>query len=223
MVKKRIGALIPVWNQEKFISQHIRMLRGVDKIVVLLEQEPLGAYQREHNYGLEKDETEEIVKSLPNVEWHIGNYRGEFSCGLFNEGLEYVKDCDMVIKLDPDCFFTDSDWDRLINHIHENNHDCYKINCQTNSINYYITNRFDFGVRDGMEPAEVYIFNPKKPLTGITAYDAENPCLIDESWGDFTMHHFKGWKKSAIESILNVVLKDYKRYTAPQEIIDKLK
>src|SRR4051812_24263612 len=143
---RKIGSITPLWNQELFIKPHFNMLKSLDRNLVMLHDRPLPSYKNEHGYSTKKDLSEQILKSqFPNVEIVKAMYPVEldFACGLYNEGLRLMQDCDIVLRLDSDMLFTQKDWDAFIQYIRETDFDCYRMDFEKDSINYYQTGRYD--------------------------------------------------------------------------------
>lgn len=191
---RKVGAIVPLWNQEIFIRPHFRMLLSLDKIVVMLQNGPLADYHDQHGYKVEEDNSEKILREeFPSVEIHRSTQHvGQFGSELFNEILPLVQDCEIVFKLDPDMLLNKKDWKRLVDFIRSGSHDCYRLNYQDCTTNYYMTGDFDHGLRDARE-GDIIAFDPRKRLTGILDYDSSNSYMI--SWEDFMVHHFRGWNK----------------------------
>lgn len=214
----KIGALVTVYNHELFIEAYLNMIsKYVDKIVILFQKESNPQYVKEHFVDTKKDNTESICRNYINKFNNIEFYETSLTCMNFedlnNEGARYMKDCDIVLRIDPDCFFTDSDFIKLIDFIKNNNYDQYRLDFSKNSINYYVIGRFDRGTMDAIECREIIAFNPN---VGYSYIDTGRSYIIN--WDGFMMHHFRGWKKSATLHMYN---DDRNWITAPQEIINK--
>jgi len=207
---RKIGSLTPIWNQEMWIVPHFDMLEPLDKKVVLLQKQPLPNYHKEHGYSLKKDLSEHLLKvHFPDVEIYPSRFPEglEFQADLYNDGLEYVEDMDIVFRLDPDMFFTDEVWKTLLEYIKTSNHDCYHMLFDRDSINYYMTGDFEHGLKDARE-LDVLAWNPQRALTKREWQDANNPGVTLHSdltcpWDThhfiqfpgFLCHHFRGWNK----------------------------
>jgi hypothetical protein len=195
---RKIGALYPLWNQELFIKPHLEMLKGIDRIVVLMQGGPLPNYHLEHGYSNKPDLTREIITTnFPNVEIYESNYpwmSQDFSADLYNEGLRIMQDCDIVLRLDPDMFFLKEDWAEFVDFIRNTNFDCYRIDFRKNSVNYYMTGVFDRGLKDAQEIDPLGV-SPRHMFTGILDYPLENTVVYKERNRKFAFHHFRGWNK----------------------------
>jgi len=198
-MNRRIGALTPVWNQELFIKPHYDMLTeaGLDRYVVLMQKGPLPNYQKEHGYGIYPDLSRQIIEEyFPQVEIYEGNYPTtiEFSGGLYNEGLEMMEDCDIVLRLDPDMFWTKKDFTAFIDYIRKTDFDCYRMDFRKNSINYYMTGDFNHGLKDAQEVDPLGV-NPHFKFTGVLDYKVPIPKQKVIDIPDWMCHHFRGWQK----------------------------
>lgn len=195
---RKIGAIVPIWNQQLFIKPHFTMLSKLDKIVVLMQKRPLPNYHKEHGYSTKSDYSEYLIrKFFPQVEIHESTYPEgkEFGADLYNEGLKYVQDCDIVFRLDPDMFFEDEVWDNFIWFVRNSSFDCYRFNFAKYSVNYYKTWEYSFGLKDAKE-FDPLAFNPKYPLAtphGSFEYPHGNEVVI--KYPDIQMTHFRGWNK----------------------------
>lgn len=192
----KIGSCTPLWNQELFLKPHFEMLsKGVDRSIVLMQKGPLPSYKREHGYSSTPDLSKIIIEDyFPEVEVYDSTYNNllDFGSELYNEGLALMDDCDIVLRLDPDMFFTDDDFQKFIEFIHKKKADCFQMDFRRDSINYYMTGDFDHGLKDAQEDDALAI-NPKIFFKGILDYPSENKKVIDiPNW---TCHHFRGWNK----------------------------
>lgn len=195
---RKIGSITPIWNQELWIKPHFDMLSKLDKNVVLLHERPLPSYHKEHGYAVKPDLSEKILREqFPNVEIYKSEYPEgkEFGPDIYNEGLKYLQDCDIVFRLDPDMFFEDEIWDQLIKHVRETEYNCYHMDFANDSVNYYMTGDFDHGLKNAQE-LDPLAFSPK-----ITLNDVEGAIICDVvkhsliKLDGFFCHHFRGWNK----------------------------
>ena len=197
-MSRKIGSITPIWNQELFLKPHFEMLSKLDKNVVLLHERPLPDYHKEHGYSTKPDLSEKILrKYFPNVEIYKSEYPEgkEFGADIYNEGLKYVQDCDIVFRLDPDMFFEDQVWDDLLSYIQNTNYDYYQMDFAQDSIDYYETGKYSFGVKDAKE-MDPLAFSPKYELTnphGTFEWAWGNETII--KFPGFFCHHFRGWNK----------------------------
>lgn len=194
--RRKIGAIIPLWNQELFIKPHLDMLtRGVDRILVLSQGGPLPNYHKEHGYSVKKDRSEDIIRHyFPQVEIVESAFPWQtmdFSAPLYNEGLVQMKDCDIVFRLDPDMFWIDEDWDKLISFVRSTDFDCYRMKFATDSVNYYMTGDYDHGLKDARE-YDPLLVSPKNLFQEILDYPDDNMCILDLG---IMCHHFRCWNK----------------------------
>lgn len=196
---RKVGALTPIWNQELFIKPHYDMLKkaGLDRYVVLMQPGPLPQYYKEHGYAKKSDLSKTILEDyFPEIEVYDSNFPSteEFSCGLYNEGLEMMQDCDIVLRLDPDMFWTEKDFKAFIDYIRSTEYNCYRMDFRKQSINYYMTGDFSHGLKDAQEIDPLAV-NPKHFFTGILDYEvpiAEQRVMDIPGW---MCHHFRGWQK----------------------------
>jgi hypothetical protein len=236
-VSRKIGSITPIWNQGLWIKPHFEMLSSLDKNVVLMHKRPLPNYHKEHGYSIEPDNSEELLrKEFPKVEIYEAIYPEgqEFGPDIYNEGLKYLQDCDIVFRLDPDMFFEDQAWKDLLDYIRNTTYDCYKMDFANDSMNYYMTGDFDHGLKDAKE-MDPLAFNPKNRLIwGEHGFDCntENSTII--KFPGFFCHHFRGWNKPKSTPNPEWKNSDYARialqlygdngawYTCPQSIRDKI-
>jgi hypothetical protein len=192
---RKIGTLTPIWNQELFIKPHFDLLSQLDRNVVLMQSGPLPQYYQEHGYSRKPDMSEALLEMyFPKVEIYPGAYptNMDFASGLYNEGLAMMEDCDIVLRLDPDMLWTDTDWKAFINLLYSTDFDCYKMDFANDSINYYMTGDFNHGLKDAQEFDSLAV-DPKKQFTGVLDYPSVNPTII--KLPDWMCHHFRGWQK----------------------------
>lgn len=207
-MRRKIGSITPIWNQEIWIKPHFEMLSKLDKNVVLLHDKPFPNYHKEHGYGVKPDRSEKILREMfPNVEIYKSEYPEgkEFGADVYNECLPYVQDMDIVFRLDPDMFFEENVWNDFLQYIQDTDFDCYRMNFSKDSTNYYMTGDYDHGLRDAQE-FDPLAFNPKYKLDtpqivekdgSIRSfqfqYEHGNDVVIDIP--NFHCHHFRGWNK----------------------------
>lgn len=196
-MKRRIGTLTPIWNQELFIKPHFDMLMraDLDRHVVLMQAGPLPQYYKEHGYGKKPDLSRYVLEEyFPRVEIYEGNYPTtiDFAAGLYNEGLLMTQDMDIVLRLDPDMFWTEDDFNAFIDYIDNSTYDAYQMDFRRDSINYYMTGDFTHGLKDAQEDDALAV-NPRIMFTGVLDYPSNNKKVIDiPGW---MCHHFRGWQK----------------------------
>lgn len=194
MKRRKIGSITPIWNQEMFLKPHFDALADLDKNVVFMQQGPLPNYDQ-HGIGDEPDFSEKILRKLyPNVEIYQSkyDYKKDFQSGLYNECLPKVQDCDIVFRLDPDMFFLDKDWKALLDFINSTDFDCYRMDFENDSVNYYMSWDYEHGVKDAKEFDPLAV-NPKNDFENILDYSMDNHTLIKlDGW---MCHHMRGWNK----------------------------
>lgn len=184
--RKRIASITSYWNEKKFLIPHFKMISSLDKNIILKATIPWKGYAKEFNYPTISEPIDSFKRYFPKVE--IYETEHEFGAELYNQGLEILKDYDIVFRLDTDMFFTKRDWKKLIDFIQGSDYECYKLNFKKHSINYYYD--FDHGVMDALEVDPLAV-SPKKRYSGLLDYDSKG---ITIDWEDFILHHFKGWK-----------------------------
>lgn len=102
-----LAALCVAYREERFIPKYIQALTDrVDKIVVLNSTKPWFGEE------LEKDKTAAIARFL-NAD--VIEYYWENEHEQRNAGLDYLSEYDWVLVLDPDEYFDDANWNKLIN------------------------------------------------------------------------------------------------------------
>jgi hypothetical protein len=192
--RRKIGSITLIWNQEMFLGPHFDMLKDLDKNVVFMQPGPLPNYNK-HGIGDTPDLSEEIIrKKYPYVEVYKSSYnpRLDFACGIYNECLSKVMDCDVVFRLDPDMFFLEKDWKALLDLIDSTDFDCYRMDFHNNSINYYMSWDYDHGLKDARE-FDPLATNPKHKFQNVLDYPNDNYTIIDiPGW---MCHHMRGWNK----------------------------
>jgi hypothetical protein len=213
-----------------FLKPHFEMLSKLDRNVVILQNHALGNYLQ-HGIGGEPDRSQKILKEyFPNVEvYRTKRDITEFSAELYNEGLEMMQDCDLVLRLDPDMFFLEKDFDDLLNVLQNVDSNCFRMDFRKDSINYYMTWDYEHGLKDSKE-MDPLVVNPKYFFTSILDYP--DPNQVNISLPDWVCHHLRGWNKplsvpnnwiqtensrKALEST-----DDKKWHTVPDEIREKL-
>lgn len=193
-MKRRIGSVTPLWNQELYLKPHFEMLKSLDRNLVLLQKEPLPSYHNEHGYSRKPDASEYILrKYFPNVEIVPSYYppQMDFGAGLYNEGLAQMQDCDIVLRLDPDMLWNKKDWDAFVNLLRTGDASCYRMDFHNDSINYYETGQYDYGLKDAQE-FDALAVDPKQFFTGILDYPVVGEIIKLPDW---MCHHFRGWNK----------------------------
>lgn len=216
---KSLAALLVVYNAQNFIYSQLKMLEGVDKILVVLQKRSFPEYD---NYANKKlDKTREIItRYFPQVE--IVEYDFEPSTDdanympdAINFGLQRINTFDMVYLGWADAFYTKQDFKTLTDILRNGTDNAYCLDLSKDSIDYYGEWDFTHGLRDQKEMETlavkpVYEFQhyfhlpiEKKLLTGIT------------------LHHFRNWKPwRGIPGAQRVTYGPYE--SAPQEIQDLL-
>lgn len=232
---KKIGSITPLWNQEMFIKPHFEMLmRGVDRLIVLMQSGPLPSYKNEHGYSSKPDHSRFILEEyFPQIEVYDSEYpiQMDFRAELYNEGLSMMDDCNIVFRLDPDMLFTDSDFDKFISFIQENDAEAYQMDFRSDSINYYMTGDFDHGLMDAQEDDALAV-SPIHRFSGILDYPGNKRVIDIDGW---LCHHFRGWNKPKSTPPTwadKIVQREYVQeywdkenkdwYKAPKEIKDKM-
>ena len=194
MKRRRIGTITPIWNQEMFIGPHFDMLTQLDRNVVFMQSGPLPNYDR-HGIGDKPDFSEEILrKKYPKVEIFKAKYDPlkDFGCELYNECLKEIHDCDIVFRLDPDMYFLEEDWKKLLDYINSSDFDCYRMDFHNDSINYYMSWDYEHGLKDAQEFDPLAV-NPKIEFQNVLDYPDDNYTIIRiPGW---TCYHLRGWNK----------------------------
>ena len=192
---RKIGTITPIWNQELFIKPHFEMLSQLDRNIVLMQPGPLPQYANEHGYSRRPDLSRSILEMyFPKVEIYDGNFPTtiDFAAELYNEGLSYMDDCDIVLRLDPDMLWTKKDWNAFVDLLRTTDFDCYRMDFAKDSINYYMTGDFDHGLKDAQEMDPLAV-DPRNQFTGVLDYTGNKETVIKiPGW---TCHHFRGWQK----------------------------
>lgn len=191
---KKIGSITPMWNQEMFIGPHFEMLSALDKNVVVLHDKPLKDYKHDHYIDDKPDRSEKILRTkFPQVEIYNSTYSGIFQAEVYNQCLQFVQDCDIVLRLDPDMIFELDMFNNFISAINETDFDAYRIDFSKCSINYYMTGDYKHGLMDSLE-SDILAFNPHYEFTGVIDYPSQNQAILHDP-EQFFFHHFRGWNK----------------------------
>lgn len=200
---KKIGAIILNWNGEKFIVPHLRMLTqgGVDEFVMIQGTAPWSDYEKEYHLSSKPDNSEALVKDLfPQVKI-IPAVENKFSSVLYNQGLEALQDCDLVLRLDYDMFLTKEDWKTFMDILHDDNfqYENVRLDFSRNTINYY--GDFYHGVRNAKEFDPIAV-SPATKFSGLLDYPDDDMTILSEVNGHFfTIHHFRGWKGFGVDPL----------------------
>lgn len=203
MGRRKIASFTPMWNQELWIKPHFDMLSKLDFNLVAMHKEPLPSYRREHGYSIKADGSEELLKKyFPKVKIVESDYPPsmDFRAELYNEGLEQLQDYDIVFRLDPDMFWTEENWKKMLEYIDSTDFDAYRMDFHPDSINYYMTGDFNHGLKDAWEH-DILAVNPKKlfqveeheTYREVLGWPFENDTYFN--WEGFMCHHFRGWNK----------------------------
>lgn len=228
---KKIGSFTPIWNQEIFLKPHFEMLSKLDRNVVILQNHALGNYAQ-HGIGTEPDRSKKILKTyFPNVEiYRTTRNVTEFGAELYNEGLAMMQDCDLVLRLDPDMYFTEKDFNSLLEVLQTTDFNCYRMDFKKDSINYYMTWDYEHGLKDAYE-MDPLVVNPKYFFTGVLDYP--DKAQVNINIPDWVCHHLRGWNKpnsvhsnwASLESTRKA-FSEYsnngKWYVVPDEIKNKM-
>jgi len=218
---------------ELYVPYFKNLTSAVDKNIILLGDKVWDGYEECFKKPLEPEPAIGLIKKeFPAVEIYETGFKNE--AALYNQGLEVLKDYDIVLIWAADVFLTRKDWKTLIDFIQTTNYECYKLNHPKCVISYYYD--FDHGAKSNLEH-DVIAVNPQKRFTGILDYDGNT---YEIEWNDFIMHHFRGWKgfqatkdwldgkiPSPSRVYSNQILERYgdngEWYKCPQEIRDLFK
>jgi GT2 family glycosyltransferase len=134
----KMASITVVYNDERFIRPHFKMISCLDEKIVLYSKKPFKDYFANGLVKPEPDNSIEILrKEFPYV--HLIEHNFDFFCGdLFNLGMEKARElgCDVIIKLDPDMLMEKESWNSLINQISEEDWDTLLLDYQNNTIAY---------------------------------------------------------------------------------------
>ena len=197
MLKKKIPGITALCkfatkgkrNKQLLIPFFKSLTSTIDRNIVLLgEIWPSNNYAK--RFFKDPPEPEPLIKVIrkkfPQVEFYeVGN---EECAELINQGLEILKEYDIVFIRGTDEFYTKKDWERLIDFIQKTDYDCYRINDSRRSINYYYD--CDHGLKDSKDTDPIAV-SPKKRFHGLVDYTGRT-YIID--WDGFLLHHFKGFR-----------------------------
>ena len=193
---RTLSAVVPVWNEERFIIPHIKMLeKQVDEIIVVLGDRPLAPYKREHAYSDIPDRSEELIRStfqsIPIFNYTTIDEDGSMMfSNIWNFGRTKVG-TDMALKLDCDMFFTQKDLATFIQFIRESKYKNIAIAWELDSINYYLD--LDHGLKDQVE-TDTLVFDPAYELKNSLDYPHEK-FIADLG---ITLHHCRGFNKPLV-------------------------
>lgn len=190
---RKIGTVTPIWNQELFLKPHFDLITQLDRNIVLLQSGPMPNYER-HGIGDKPDRSERILREFfPQVEIYDATYPPgrDFGSGLYNEGLERMQDCDIVLRLDVDMIWSPKDFQKMVDYIRDTEYDCYQMNFSADSVNYYMTGDYEHGLKDAQE-FDPLGADPRHLYQGLLDYPSNNRVTMDLG---ITCHHFRGWNK----------------------------
>lgn len=193
-MKRKIGSITCNWNGENLIIPHLKMLRsgGIDKSIVLQGTAPWDDYKKEHGISSKPDRSEQLIREkFPEIKIYSA-CQNKYDAKLYNQGFDILSDCDIVLRLDSDMFFTKKDWEIFLIFINSTEFDSYRMNFKRDSINYYMSWDYDHGLRDALEFDPLAV-NPKHKLQNLVDYPMEN-CIIMK-FSDWACHHLRGWNK----------------------------
>lgn len=193
---RSLGAIIPVWNEERFIRSHIKMLEPfVDEIIIILGNRPLNPYKKEHNYSDIPDRSREIVQNefsqhaLYDYETNDENPAMMFA-NIWNFGRTKIN-TDIVFKLDCDMFFTREDLKKFTDFARQSYEKQIALDWSRDSINYYMD--LDHGLKDQVE-TDPLIFDPKFEMGALLSYQHKK-YIADLG---ITLHHLRGFNKPLV-------------------------
>lgn len=224
---KKIGAIIPVFSNKDYIRPFIRQVAPfVDKVIFLSHKLAWPDYVVEHGCPPVTDGTYDIIreemKKYSNIEMHDIDESVEPSFqrtpGLWNAGLKFVQDCDLVMKLDADYFFTAEDWNRIMQFLRTSEYDTYFLSFLPDTVtNYYVTGSFEYGVDDS-DGFQILAFDPHQALSHENVHPGKRQCHLEAELPGIHLHHLRGWKPKYTKQLVESIWKTFKR--APQSVID---
>lgn len=202
-MNEKIGAIVLNWNMERFLRPHLDMLlEQIPSQDILFAQQdgPWEPYAREHGYSRIPDNSEQIVlDEYPGIKVvHVSSDSSDPAYMIahsMNQALEYMRDYDIVFRLDPDMFFTPGDWKKFVDYIRETSYSCYCLDWSTNSVDYY--RDFDHGVIDQVE-TDPLAANPEYNYGRLLGYPGRKH-ILDEG---IILHHLRNWKDSVDEDFI---------------------
>lgn len=201
----RLASVTVVWNDEKFIRPHFKMISPLDENIVLVGNKPFDDYFAN---GLVDSHPDRSISILENEFPHVKIFKHDFRffCGdLFNLGLEIAKElgCDAIMKLDPDMLLENKDWDNLMNQIKQDNWDTLLLDYKNSTIAYkkdlyhgHLANIFPVG----LDP-HVVRTNQNFIQDGVKIKATGRQKVLK----DIMVHHFTGWKPNVDETELKRV------------------
>jgi hypothetical protein len=223
----KIASVTVIWNDEKFIRPHFKMISRFDFNVVLLGKRPFIDYRANGLVEDRPDGGEAILRAeFPHV--HIISHDSDYFCGdLFNIGMEKARElgADAIVKLDPDMMISDRDWDSFVSQIRDNDDwDVLLLDYANNTIAY--KKDFDHGVPArifpiGMDPHVVRI-DQKFIQDGVRIAATGRQRVLK----DIMVHHFTGFRPCVDDVELKRVegLPGFEGWTrCPEEITNKFK
>jgi hypothetical protein len=202
MASRTVASMLLNWNCERFIVQHIEMLKPhTDKIIMIQATRPWRNYKDEHGLSEVPDISEQIVKNLyPEIEiYHFDPQDDDltmFHSNSCNFGLSKLEDFDLVTKFDIDYFFTKEDLKTIFNYVRNSNWNNYALDWSYQSVDYYYD--LEHGVFDQVEK-DPLIVNPKYKFGPLLFYPFKAK-MIEE---DVMIHHLRNWKPSVTEDFIN--------------------
>lgn len=221
---RKIGAIIPVFSNMDTIGQFLKQISNLDKVIFLYQGKPWPDYVKQHGCVSSSDGTYEFIIKYagihPNIEIYTVNVPVEADWHrvdkLWNAGIPYVLDCDIVLKLDVDYFFSPDDWELLISYIRSTSNDCYYFDFRFPYVtNYYVTGSLEYGVNDS-DGFQIIAFDPKSRLSYENIYPAKTPIEICKELPNIRLHHLRGWKPKYTQKFIESNFNNF--CSAPQEI-----
>jgi len=187
---RKVGTVTCNWNGGKFLVPHLQMLRaaGADRSIVLQGTAPWPNSIAEYpEIGAVHDGSSERARAA-GFEIHTARVN-DFTCDLYNHGLEILSDCDVVFRLDVDMFMLPEQCKLLLDFARNTTYDCYRLDYAKCTISH--CRDFDHGVRSGREMDPIAVVSRERYM-GILDFYSDKTYLI--SWDGFDIHHYRAWK-----------------------------
>lgn len=224
MVERRIGAVIPVYNRERYIGPFLEMMDdfGVT-CAVTLGDAPWTASGGDE--VLEKDKTEKILDKYFS---HMRILKGSYSHhkDSFNKGIEQLQDCDMIFVNDCDMFITLEDWNKGLEFIDKvwEEADVFAINFENMIKEYYFNHNYGCMAKPG-GPMPIMAIKPDMRMRNMTSTEGGLEVVWDKDGPLYHhMRHCKptgSGKKYCVEP--TPTIRNMDDFTpAPKEIINRI-
>lgn len=215
-----IAAIVPVYNRELYIGAYLEQLikHNVEPYVVFSDMPWASGGNQE---VLEHDKTEKVLSLFKDINVIRGTFNSHKDS--FAAAFSYIDKYSSVIINDCDQFFTDEDFEKMLQFI-QGEHNIYRIDFESMMIEYYWDYNYGLPAIPGGHPPMI-AFQPYKGVRPLNMTDYSG-FGFETTWRDpiVKCHHFRWAKPKASGSHKCQIPSNPHAYTkAPQEIVRLLK